>query len=104
MNWNTITLHDAASISSVVNVYEVKDLRVPGAKYKIKTIERADKDFLALPNLGVKNNVGIPDWTAGLGRTEIEALQDALFRLDEAFKTADRLIPEDFEWSVPRDS
>ncbi|MCY1044695.1 hypothetical protein OV208_25485 [Corallococcus sp. bb12-1] len=103
MNWRTITLHGGASISRIANTYEVQDRRIPGTKYKVKVLERGLGDFLAMPNVCVKNNAGEPDWIAGLGRTEFEALQDIIDRMNESLISAERLTPEDFEWSDPHD-
>ncbi|MFP2898513.1 hypothetical protein [Corallococcus sp. 4LFB] len=102
MSWSAINLRGAASLSRVANIYEVQDLRVPSTRYKIKVLER-DGDFLAVPNLCVKTRTGEPDWTTGLGRTELEALADAIARMGEALGAAERLTPDDFEWSDPRD-
>ncbi|NOK32980.1 hypothetical protein [Corallococcus exercitus] len=103
MSWSAINLRGAARISRVANIYEVQDRRVPSTRYKIKVLERDIGDFLAVPNLCVKTRTGEPDWTAGLGRTELEALEDAIGRMGEALGTAERLTPDDFEWSDPRD-
>ncbi|MBN8229647.1 hypothetical protein JYK02_19230 [Corallococcus macrosporus] len=103
MSWNAIPLRGAASISRVANIYEVQDLRAPSTRYRIKVLERALGDFLAVPNLCVKTRTGEPDWIAGLGRTELEALEDAIARMGEALGAAERLTPDDFEWSDPHD-
>ncbi|NMO19719.1 hypothetical protein HPC49_35275 [Pyxidicoccus fallax] len=103
MDWRAISLHGATGISRVTNVYEVQDLRVPGTRYRIKVLERVQGDFLALPNMCVKNSGGEPEWISGLGRTEVDALQDAVSRTSEMLVSAARLATDDFEWSDPRD-
>ena len=103
MSWKAITLHGANSISRVASYFEVQDFRVPGTKYRVKVLERALGDFLALPNVCMKGGTGTPEWIAGLGRTETEALQDAVDCINEALASAERRTPEDFEWSDSRD-
>ncbi len=103
MDWKAINLHGGASISRVANIYELRDFRIPSTIYRVKVLERGSGDFLALPNVVVKNKSGDPEWTAGLGRTELEALQDIIDRMDESLMSAERLTSEDFEWSDPRD-
>jgi hypothetical protein len=74
MDWRAIDLHGAASISRVVNVFEIRDMRgIPWTKYKIKVLEEGSGRFLAIANVSVKNANGTPDGEAGLGRTEVEA-------------------------------
>jgi hypothetical protein len=104
MGWRTIGLHGATSIARVANLYEVQDLRgVPWSKYKIKVLDRGDDGFLAVPNVCVKDADGTPDWIAGLGRTEAEALQDAIKRFGEVLSLRQTWRPDDFEWSDPHD-
>jgi hypothetical protein len=104
MDWRAINLYGAASISRVVGVFEVSDLRgVPWTRYKIKVLERGAGDFIALPNVCVKGEHGVPEWMSGLGRTDIEALQDLVERLGEMLRSRSNWRPEDFEWSDPHD-
>lgn len=102
MGWKTIDLHGAADISRVVAVYEVGDLRVPWSRYKIKVLERTKGDFLASPNVCVKVG-GVPDWIGGLGNSELEALQDAVFRISEILSGRQDWGEHDFEWADPND-
>lgn len=104
MDWRTIDLRGAASISRVVGLFEVCDMRgVPWTKYKIKVLEQGSRDFLAVPNVCVKDAKGTPDWISGLGRTEAEALQDLITRLGETLSARSDWKVEDFEWSDPQD-
>jgi hypothetical protein len=104
MDWRTINLHGAASISRVVGVFEVQDLRgVPWTKYKIKILERGVEDFIAIPNVCVKSGSGVPEWISGLGRTDVEALQDIIKRFGEMLTSRTSWRMEDFEWSDPHD-
>jgi hypothetical protein len=104
MDWRTINLYGAASISRVVGVFEVRDLRgVPWTQYKIKVLERGVEDFIALPNVCVKSEKGVPEWISGLGRTDVEALQDVIQRLGETLMSRTNWRTEDFEWSDPHD-
>ncbi|MFB1482350.1 hypothetical protein [Corallococcus sp. RDP092CA] len=103
MDWKAINLHGGASISRVANIYELRDFRIPSTIYRVKVLERDLGDFLAVPNVVVKNKSGDPELIAGLGRTEHEALQDIIDRMDESLMSAERLTSEDFEWSDPRD-
>ncbi|ATB43084.1 hypothetical protein CYFUS_008563 [Cystobacter fuscus] len=55
MDWRAIDLHGAASISRVVNVFEIRDMRgIPWTKYKIKVLEEGSGGFLAVANVCVK--------------------------------------------------
>lgn len=104
MDWRAIDLHGAASISRVVNVFEVCDMRgVPWTKYKIKVLEERSGSFLAVANVCVKNADGAPDGEAGLGRTEVEAIQDFITRLGEKLNSRKDWRDEDFEWTDPQD-
>lgn len=104
MDWRAINLHGAASISRVVNVFEIRDMRgIPWTKYKIKVLEEASGGFLAVANVCVKNANGTPDGEAGLGRTEVEALQDLITRLGERLNSRKDWRDEDFEWTDPQD-
>jgi hypothetical protein len=64
---------------------------------------RGDEGFIAVPNVCVKNENGVPEWMSGLGRTETEALQDFVKRLGEMLRSRMNWRPEDFEWSDPQD-
>lgn len=104
MDWRAINLNGAASISRVVGVFEVTDLRgIPWTRYKIKVLERGPDDFIAVPNVCVKNDSGSPDWMSGLGRTETEALQDIVRQMGELLGARSNWRTEDFEWSEPHD-
>jgi hypothetical protein len=104
MDWRAIDLHGAARISRVVNVFEIRDMRgIPWTKYKIKVLEEGSGGFLAVANVRVKNVDGTPDGEAGLGRTEVEALQDLIKRLGERLKSRKDWRDEDFEWTDPQD-
>ena len=104
MDWRATNLHGAASISRVVNVFEIRDMRaIPWTKYKIKVLEEGSGGFLAVANMCVKNANGTPDGEAGLGRTEVEALQDLITRLGERLNSRTDWRDEDFEWTDPQD-
>ena len=104
MDWRAIDLHGAAGISRVVGVFEVQDLRgIPWTKYKIKVLERGIQDFIAIPNICVKSEKGAPEWISGLGRTEVDALQDVVKRFGDMLMSRRSWRLEDFEWSDPHD-
>lgn len=104
MEWKAIALHGAASIARVVGVYEVQDMRgIPWVKYKIKVLQRGVDDYAAFPNVCVKGEDGTPNWISGLGRTEPEALQDAVKQMGEELSLRSAWKTEDFEWSDPHD-
>jgi hypothetical protein len=103
MDFRLINLCGASSISRVANVYEIQDFQgVPWSKYKIKVLERS-KDFLAVPNVAVRTAEGAVEWISGIGRTEAEALQDAVSQISEALSARGIWRPEDFEWSDPHE-
>jgi len=104
MDWKAIDLHGAASISRVVNVFEIRDMRgIPWTKYKIKVLEEGSGGFLAVANVSVKDANGTADGEAGLGRTEGEALQDLITRLGKRLNSRKDWRDEDFEWTDPQD-
>ncbi|WP_257454308.1 hypothetical protein [Archangium lipolyticum] len=104
MDWRAIDLHGAASISRVVSIFEIRDMRgIPWTKYKIKVLEEGAGSFLAVANVRVKNANGTPDGEAGLGRTEVEALQDLITRLGERLNSRTDWRDEDFDWTEPQD-
>ncbi len=104
MDWRAINLRGATSIARVVNVFEIRDMRgVPWTKYKIKVLEEASGGFLAVANVCVRNDQGVSDGEAGLGRTEGEALQDLLTRLGDRLNSRQDWRDEDFEWTDPQD-
>ncbi|WP_394833963.1 hypothetical protein LVJ94_46405 [Pendulispora rubella] len=102
MNWKNVALHGSNGIARVCGEYEITDTRLPAAKYKIKVLERRES-FFASPNVAVKESDGTPEWIGGLGRTELEALQDAIARMGERFALRSRWNEDELEWSDPRD-
>ncbi|MDQ3335208.1 MAG: hypothetical protein M4D80_08600 [Myxococcota bacterium] len=103
MDWKTANLFGATDISRICGVYEIGSMKVPGTKFKIKVLERGRGDFLAVPNVCLKASDGSEDWIAGLGKTELEALEDALKWFMGALQQREHVVPEDFEWSDPND-
>jgi hypothetical protein len=104
MNWKTIDLHGAAKIERVVGIFEVSDTRgLPWPRYKIKVLERSSGSFVAVANVCVKDTKGAPDGEAGLGRTEVEALQDFITRFGERLNSRRDWRDADFDWSDPRE-
>ncbi len=104
MSWRTVDLHGASKIERVVGIFEVRDMRcLPWSRYKIKVLERSSGGFVAVANVCVKDANGAPDGEAGLGQTEVEALQDFIKRFGEALNSRANWQEEDFEWSDPRE-
>jgi hypothetical protein len=105
MTWAKVNLHGAKSIARVCGVYEIHDfLRIPEGKFKIKVLQRGPDEYVAYPNICVRSPAGIPGWTSGMGRSEEEALEDALKALAadlDALRGS--LERERFEWSDPTD-
>ena len=91
------------SIDRVCAVFEVHHHNVPGAKFKIKVLERSLGDFLAVPNVVAREADGTPDHVSGLGSTSREALDDLLGRLTPWLSAANPDEADRFEWSDPRD-
>lgn len=102
MSWKDVVLHGSAAISKLCAEYEITDTRLPTAKYRIKVFERRDS-FFASPNVAVKGSDAAPEWIGGLGRTELEALQDAIARMGEQFALRSTWNDNDLEWSDPVD-
>ena len=102
-DWRGVKLHRAAAIERVCAVYEIAEpRRLPNGGYKIKVVERA-ADFMAIPNVCVKDAAGDPQWICGLGATALEALQDAIDRTESDLSARDFWEDEQLEWSDPRD-
>jgi hypothetical protein len=101
--WLKANLHGAGAIARLCAVYEITDTRIPGSRFKAKVLQRGDAEYIASLNVCLKDAQGSPDWMAGLGRTELEALEDALKWFMSALKRRDSLGPDDFEWSDPLD-
>src|SRR5262245_3865777 len=104
MTWRDVKLFGATRISRVCGIYEIiETTKVPGTKFKVKVLERGPGDFVAIPNICLKAPDGSPDGMAGLGRSEVEALQDALKWFMGELAKRDSCTPDDFEWSDPVD-
>ena len=103
MAWKDIELKGAIGIARICAVYEITDQhRLPGGKFKIKVLER-EEDYIAIPNVCVRSESGMPEWTCGLGKSDMEALQDAVDRIMTDLGTKDEWSEEDLVWSDPRD-
>ncbi|HET9954821.1 MAG TPA: DUF3969 family protein [Polyangiaceae bacterium] len=103
LTWKQLQLNGASGIARVCGVYEITDQhRIPGGKFKIKVLER-ESDFIALPNVCIRSPDGVPEWSCGLGPSELEALQDAVTRVTSDLSARDEWSDESLEWSDPRD-
>ncbi len=90
-SWKLVNLSGAAGIDRVCGVYEIAEhARIPGGRFKIKVLESVEGDYIAVTNVCLKAPDGTPDGRAGLGHSEVEALD----------KRAD-LGPADFYWTSP---
>ena len=92
-------------IDKVVANYEVwLDDDFPFAKMKVKVLQRADDDFLAVSNLNVRNSLTRDiEFIAGLGTTPDIALTDLLHRFCDLVReqlSHGPLGEEDFVWSA----
>jgi hypothetical protein len=91
-------------IDQVVGVYEVwLDDRFPFSKMKVKVLQRGDGDFLAVPNLAVRNRLSHkPEFTSGIAADPKSALDDALksFMNEVNENRPNRtFVEDDFEWA-----
>lgn len=79
----------------------------PFAKMKVKVIQRAVDDMLAVANVGIRNLASRErEYISGLGATADEAVNDLLVRfvsLVRANTPPEGLTEKDFEWSAPED-
>ena len=104
MDWRNVELSGASSLSRLSSEYEVIAPKVPqGGRFKIKVLERQDGTFIAMPNVCLRDPDGSPDWLAGKGDTDAEALENALRWFMAELAKRDQCQPEDFEWSDPVD-
>ncbi len=78
-NWRAVDLFGASKIQKLVGVYE---LFIPGLIrfVEIKIVDQGNC-FAAYPNAVKKDKDGYPDGTCGFGKSELEALQDAIYYL-----------------------
>jgi hypothetical protein len=95
-------------IDQVVGMYEVwLDESFPFAKMKIKVLKRGDGDFLAVPNLAVRDRISRqPEFMSGLGADPKSAIDDAMeyFMKEVDENRPDRDFAEDdFEWPACED-
>ncbi len=95
-------------IDRIVGEFDVwLDESFPFAKMKVKVLNRACGDFLAVTNLGVRSlTTGERDGIAGLGDSADEAVSDLLIRFVSLVRenTPEAgLTASDFEWSEPED-
>jgi hypothetical protein len=95
-------------IDRVVAQFEVwLDETFPFAKTKVKVLERSPGDFLAVPNLAVRNLTSRePEYISGLGSTVEEAVNDLLVRFVSGVRKhspISGLTESNFEWSAPED-
>lgn len=102
MGWKNIRLNGASAIARICSVYELAEHRLPGGKFKIKVLER-EQDFIALPNVCIRSESGVPEWTCGIGGSETEALQDAIEYIMADLGTKQDWLEDELEWSDPRD-
>ena len=102
-DWRQLDLNGANSIARLCGVYEFTVARrIPSGKLKIKVLERS-ADFIALPNVCVKSATGEKEWTCGIGKNEVEALQDAITRTMADLGSREEWAEEQLAWSDPRD-
>jgi hypothetical protein len=101
--WKKVDLCGAVTIDRVCDIFEVEHPAVPSRRFKIKVLERASGDYLAVPNVLTKLPDGTPDYISGLGRSRTEALQDLLERFVPLLSRVTPDDPEMFDWADPRD-
>lgn len=95
-------------IDRVVGLYELwLDDNIPFSKMKVKVLQRSEADFLAIPNLAVRNQLSkLPEYISGLGKSEDEAFKDLLDRFTsevQAQMPSAGFTEDDFEWSAPEE-
>jgi hypothetical protein len=101
-------MNGAIRIDRVVAHLEVwLDQTLPLAKFKVKVLERSPGEFLAVPNVAVRNaSSRAPEYISGLGGTVDEAVDDLLVRfVSEARQHSPigGLTEADFEWPASED-
>ncbi len=100
MSWKQIDLCGSKGISRLCGEYQIAEpSKLPGAKFRIKVWERDIGDFLAVPNVCLKDAQGSEDWVAGLGGSESEALEKCLRHFMEQLSERPAPSEDDFEWS-----
>ena len=104
MSWKKIDLFGGKGISRLCGEYQITEpSKLPSAQFRIKVWERDIGDFLAVTNVCLKDAQGSPDWVAGLGGSESEALEDCLRSFMEQLRGRAVVSEDDFEWSDPLD-
>ena len=103
-SWKNMELFGASGIERVRGEYQVwVPGPFPGAKFKVKVLERTDGTFLAVSNVCFRSFDGSTDGQAGMGRTEVQALEDLLSWFMAELQSRDGRAEGDFEWSDPQD-
>ena len=103
-DWRALRVEGLGPVSREVAVFQVGPplARLPFASFKVKIIERDNQSFLAIPNVARRLPDGSPDWTAGLGNSIDEALEDALRYFAESIGDGSDSL-EDYEWAAVED-
>ncbi len=108
MYWSEIKMPGIGGIDRVAEVFQIYvGGALPFAWMKIKIVESADRRFMGVPNVAIRNPAsGFPEWIGGSGDSVEDALRDALerfFREIEQNTPGRSLVEADFEWSDPTD-
>jgi len=100
-DWRSLDLCGATRISRIVSVYEVFEMRLPGALYKIKVLEHSSTSFSAHANVGLKGPDGFSAAGAGAGSSEMEALEDFLRFFSDELSVKSMWECNDLIWVDP---
>lgn len=101
-DWKMVDLCGAGNIERVCGVYEIYEHnQMPFGFFKIKVMEDRNGNYVAVANVRLKAPDGSPEGQAGLGHSEVEALQDCLRSFMIALKERGECAPEDFSWTDP---
>lgn len=101
-DWKSVNLRGAGNIERICNVYEIYEHgRVPGGYFKIKVMETREGTYDAVANVALKGPDGASRGRAGMGNSEVEALQNCLRMFMEHLDERAEYDPDDFYWSDP---
>jgi hypothetical protein len=104
-DWQSLGIEGLGPVSRRAAEFQVGPPldRLPFASFRVKVIERGDGSFLGVPNVAIRGPDGSPDWTAGLGGSVEEALEDALRWFVRSLGDRAEFAVDESIWSEPED-
>lgn len=104
MSWKDIKIKGIPMIEKVVGEYEIVEIeKTPWAKFRVKVFEKQDGSFVAITNLMYIDETGFENAGYGIGKSEEEALEDAIINFMSKLPNDRELTEKDFTEADPYD-